>query len=423
MAVSIDWGNKIIYVPKADLTLVQSVPLEIREMNLDWFRYQLKGLEDDPEGMPFPDTHRHNTEATVAGLTLARVVEIINDYTVTFEDGQYAVNLVGANSNVGDVVNVNQVSVRSFNSAGLISNPAIEYSSYGNKVTLDPDSQWTGTLFPVGTPQKPVNNLEDALLIASYRGFIAIELYDDLNIDDAYDLDGFTITGRTADILLQIDSLASVNDLTIKNITLIDSVLDGGIDVRDSVVRDISYVNGHIANCGLAGIISLGGNRKSAIVDCYTVDQDNPPIIDMGGTGNSLAMPNYSGIVTIRNLQDSEEEIGIGLDAGMVLLDSTITAGTIIVSGVGLLTDNSGPGANVNTDGILNISKIAQGIWDHDGALALYSDVAFIKGIEAGRWKIANNQMIFYAEDNITELARFNLAYDVNGNPVERTPV
>ncbi|NOR65437.1 MAG: hypothetical protein GQ468_05405 [Candidatus Scalindua sp.] len=32
----------------------------------------------------------------------------------------YAVRMVGANSNLGDVVNVNQVSIRTANSAGLI---------------------------------------------------------------------------------------------------------------------------------------------------------------------------------------------------------------------------------------------------------------------------------------------------------------
>lgn len=120
MAISIDWGNRVIYVPKDFMTLIQSTPTEIRELNLNTFRLALKDLEDSEEGMCFPDTHRHNTEVTVAGMTLARVIEIINDYTVTFEDGQYAVNLPGANSNVGDVVNVNQVSVRTFNSAGLI---------------------------------------------------------------------------------------------------------------------------------------------------------------------------------------------------------------------------------------------------------------------------------------------------------------
>jgi hypothetical protein len=102
------------------MILIQSTP-EIRGLNLNDFRMSLKDLEDSEEGMPFPDTHRHNTEVSVGGITLARVIEIINGYTITFEDGQYAVNLSGANCNVADVVNVNQVSVRSANSAGLTS--------------------------------------------------------------------------------------------------------------------------------------------------------------------------------------------------------------------------------------------------------------------------------------------------------------
>ena len=127
MAITIDWGTKIISIPKADTQLVQSSPTEIRQLDLDAFRLELKALEDDAAGMPFLDTHNHVGPITVGGVTLARVIEIINGYSVTFEDGQYAVNLVGANSNVGDVTNVNQVSIRSANSAGLTSIP--DYSA------------------------------------------------------------------------------------------------------------------------------------------------------------------------------------------------------------------------------------------------------------------------------------------------------
>src|SRR3989344_568696 len=119
MAISINWPTGVISVPKADMTLVQSTPIEIRELNINTFRLTLKDLEDDAEGQVWATTHNHNTAVTVGGVTLARVVEIINGYTITFEDGSYAVNLVGANSNIGDVVNLNSVSVRSANSAGL----------------------------------------------------------------------------------------------------------------------------------------------------------------------------------------------------------------------------------------------------------------------------------------------------------------
>ena len=137
MAITIDWGTKVISVPKADMLLLQSTPTEIRQLNLDTFRLTLKDLEDDEEGMPFPRTHNHNTTLTVGGVTLARVVEIINGYTITFEDGQYAVNLVGANSNVGDVVNVNQVSVRSANSAGLQDLSTLLSAAYNNEICID----------------------------------------------------------------------------------------------------------------------------------------------------------------------------------------------------------------------------------------------------------------------------------------------
>jgi len=115
--ITINWNTKVINVPQVDLTLISGI---IYELDIDAFRLRLKDIEDDEDGIIFPRTHNHNTAISVAGVTLARVVEIINGYTVTFEDGQYAVILVGANSNISDVTNVNQVSVRSNNSAGLI---------------------------------------------------------------------------------------------------------------------------------------------------------------------------------------------------------------------------------------------------------------------------------------------------------------
>jgi len=117
MAISIDWGTRVITIPQADLTPLGGT---LYELNVNTFRLALKDLEDDPAGMSFPDTHKHNTEIVIGGITYARSVEIINGYTVTFEDGQYRVNLVGANNNIADVLNLNQVSVVPSNSGGLI---------------------------------------------------------------------------------------------------------------------------------------------------------------------------------------------------------------------------------------------------------------------------------------------------------------
>lgn len=118
MALSVNWPTKVISVPKNYLTLISGVRYEL---DVDQFRLDLRSLEDDLDGITFLRTHKHNTEATLGGVTYARQVEIINGYTVTFEDGQYIVELAGANNNILEKSNYNQVSIREKNSAGLIS--------------------------------------------------------------------------------------------------------------------------------------------------------------------------------------------------------------------------------------------------------------------------------------------------------------
>lgn len=125
MAISVNWATKVITIPKADTTLVDAGPPEIRSYDVNTFRLDLKALEASEEGMPFVDTHLHKPEVTLSGVTYARFVEIINGYTVTFEDGQYVVQLSGANHNLADVKNANQVSIVVQNSAGLILSPGL----------------------------------------------------------------------------------------------------------------------------------------------------------------------------------------------------------------------------------------------------------------------------------------------------------
>lgn len=119
MAVSINWATRVITVPQAALALVSA---GLYQLDVDAFRLALKDIEDSADGVAFPDTHRHNTQVTLSGVTYARIFEVINGYTITFEDvgTPYTVRCVGANHNIADVKNVNNVSLLIGNSAGLI---------------------------------------------------------------------------------------------------------------------------------------------------------------------------------------------------------------------------------------------------------------------------------------------------------------
>ena len=121
MAISVDWATQVISIPKSYLTLVSGT---VYDLDTDLLFHDLKALEDDEEGIVFPDTLNHNSEVTVAGTTFAQVIEIINGYSVEFEDGAYSVRLAGSNNNIFDVgagiLVQNTVQVIAQNSGGLV---------------------------------------------------------------------------------------------------------------------------------------------------------------------------------------------------------------------------------------------------------------------------------------------------------------
>jgi len=119
VSFSVDWASKVITVPQSYLTFISGT---LYELDTDQFRLDLRALESSAVGIVFDDAHSHTTSYTIAGVTYARAISIINDYTITFEDGQYAVKLSGSNNDLfaEGVINRNQVSVIPTNSAGLV---------------------------------------------------------------------------------------------------------------------------------------------------------------------------------------------------------------------------------------------------------------------------------------------------------------
>jgi hypothetical protein len=350
VAITIDWPNGVISVPKADTTLIQSTPTEIRQLNLDTFRLTLKDLEDSEEGMPWPKTHNHNTSVTVGGVTLARVVEIINGYTVTFEDGQYAVNLVGANSNVGDVVNVNQVSVRSANSAGLQDLSTILSAAYNGEICVDTINGQSGTDVPIGTRATPVNNFVDALTIASKEGANTIRLLNSVTLATTTFPQGLTFTSDNAGLVtLTIADSATVEGCQFNNLTIAGNV-DGNNILRECLLTNITYASGFIFQCSLDGQIDVEPGALLNLLDCFSnqLAGQSDPIIDMGGNGK-LIVRNYNGALDIRNHNDDsgDGDTCIDMNSGVVKLDSTITAGLWPIRGIARVVNNASGTADV----------------------------------------------------------------------------
>lgn len=364
MAISVTWATKIINVPKADTTLIQSDPTEIRELDVNVLRLTLKDLEDDAEGMPFVDTHRHNTEVLLAGITYARVVEIINGYTLTFEDGQYAVNLFGANHNVGDVANVNQVSIRVNNSAGLISSPAIEFAAYEDGIVVDLTKTTSGTAFDLGTGANPVGNIPDALQIATNVGVKKLKIIGDITFSTGHDLTDFQIEGQSIiKTTITVDPDALVTGIEFEECT-IQGTLDGVADIRRCRVLNLNFFEGFILDSQMAGTVVLGGSADSHIINCHDGASGGVSAeIDMGGSGRGLIVRNWWGGLELKN-KTGPESIAIGAIGSKVTLQSTVGGtGQIFVRVTTGSFVNDGTATNIKTD-ITNPDTMADAVWD-----------------------------------------------------------
>ncbi len=364
VGITMDWPNRNIIIPRTEMTLIQTSPVEVRELDANTFRLALKSFEDEPEAMVFPNTHNNYPPTTVGGVTLARVIELINDYTVTFEDGQYAVNIVGANTNIADRVIVNQVSVRSANSAGLIQTRELEQASYNGKVYIDTANGTDGTVYPTGTLQKPVKTLVDAKFIAAQRGLDLFYLKSNITIgatDDVTNLrfegDGATLNVFRTTVTLMQGCITTNSQWTHCKITgyqggesqYHDCIIDG-LENAHCIYKQCGLLDGTSRGYTIKQTSSVSSGHASYFKECYS--DEATAIIDRNGARLNITLDGFNGRIKIinQNHPTTSGQMWIHMNGGTVTVDSTCTTGKITVTGFGTLVNNS-LGTEVDADG------------------------------------------------------------------------
>lgn len=237
---------------------------------------------------------------------------------------------------------------------------AIEYAAYNGAVWIDVTSPHSSGGYaapgrPIGTPQDPVNNVVAALAIVSDKGLQKeMKIIGSLTLDTGDDVTNFRLSGQNAArTVLTLNAGATVSGCEIENCT-VTGALDGQCIVRECYVTNLQYFQGFIFQCEIAGTITLSGNAQADILQCWSgIAGTATPTIDMGGSGQSLGLRQYSGGVKIIN-KTGPESVSIDLTAGQVKVDlDTCTNGTIVARGPGkMVNDDDGdhlPSGTYNT--------------------------------------------------------------------------
>lgn len=237
--------------------------------------------------------------------------------------------------------------------------PEIEYASFNGGVSVDTVNGTAGQDYPAGTPQQPVDNMTDAHAIALARGFTTFFVIGDLDIDDSQDYDGHIFVGESqTKSMIDVATSADVIGCEFYD-AHVRGTLDGNAKLKSCIIDNLSYIYGVIEQCILApGTITLGGSSMAHFLDCWSgVPGTGTPIIDMGGSGQALALRNYNGGITLKN-KSGPENVSIDLNSGQIILEDTVTAGTIVCRGIGKLieavTGDPIPSGNWNGATIIN---------------------------------------------------------------------
>jgi hypothetical protein len=268
-------------------------------------------------------------------------------------------------------------------------------------VYIDTNGATTGTDLDKGTATNPVNNLTDARTIADREGISTFKFRGTLTLDQNYSDWAFLGLGSETDNTVNFNS-QTVNRTIVRNAT-VTGTMTGKIELQECSLVAVVGFEGVARWCGLQNTTQLANNAKVVFETCFSeVAGTNTPAFDIG-TNCNLNVRHYSGGLKLENFTAGCTGT-VDLDSGHLVLDGTDLGGTLVVRGVGHLTDQGSSGMTIVTDGLV------QG-----------TDTSLTRKILVNRLETdpVSGVLTIYDDDN-TPLGTAQLFEDVSGSQTYR---
>ena len=209
---------------------------------------------------------------------------------------------------------------------------AIEYASYDNGATIDVINGVEGTEYPIGTAFTPSNNVADAVAIANFLGFTKLHIIGDLILTNEDDVSTFDIVGQSTRNT-HITLAGNVDNTKIINAT-VNGVAGNKVTFDECSIESISNMNGIFTDCGFTeATVYLIGGKQTSFINCFSdVSGSSTPHIDVGGSGQSVAVRDWSGGLEIHN-RTGNDPFSMDFDSGHAKINSSCTGAPITIRG------------------------------------------------------------------------------------------
>jgi hypothetical protein len=194
-----------------------------------------------------------------------------------------------------------------------------------------------------GTPTEPVLTIGRAFEVGLENHLHAININGDVTMDRA--VTGWAFGGTVSKDCASLDFNGYKLDKSkFSQLTLGGDANGSDVYVARSVINNLVDATGVFLQSGLVGMVAPGGANKTTLFQCYS---EHPgaatPVVDLtAGLESDFMVRAYSGGIELRNIDHADQDVSVDMVSGHLKLHSSCTAGTVVLRGVGKLTDNSG---------------------------------------------------------------------------------
>jgi hypothetical protein len=120
------------------------------------------------------------------------------------------------------------------------------------------------------------------------------------------------------------------------------------------ILTGASGIDGEFLGCILNGSITVGGSADLHLYNCIEGD---PVTLTLGAGNSTIHIHKWSGNLTLAGVNGVGDEVNVFLENGSVTIAASCTDGSINVSGMGRVIDNSA-GSTIDKTNLLEPSKL-----------------------------------------------------------------
>ncbi len=327
----------------------------------------------------------------------------INDYTIG--DTYKVWNIIQCKASGGNLTAVDsagstisgvlptaftQILITASSSATTQNQESLNFAVYQGHVHIESGSGFSGTAFPKGTEEEPVDNLADALLILAATGLSKLRVIGDWTFGATDVLDNLTIGGQGPSLSELVFTSGASTDRSIIHDATISGDLTGALDLRTVHLENITGVGStatetNIHGClfedtgGITMTLNAAATQKVHISGSESGNATNEPVeVDWNSALCDGTIRAWKGGLKLLNL-DGNQSVSFDSTGGHLTIDSTCTNCNITIRGNTKYTDNSAGGATITdeTTAAINWERLAEnGLTFEDVVSVLLAGIA-----------------------------------------------